>query len=71
MGISFVRFNRRESLFVSDFDRKDVAHLGALKKITNLAGAVEIAATTAENLAISMHSVVHTTFHFFKEVVLG
>ena len=58
MGISFVHFNRRENRrLLAIFDRKEIAHLGALKIARFCGGAAKIAAATAENRMILVHSV--------------
>ena len=57
MGISFSPFNRRENRrSLASFDRKEIAHLGASKIARFCGGAVKIAAATAENRAILVHS---------------
>ena len=57
MGIKFAPFSRREnrrSLAISFAE--EIAHLGALKIARFCGGAVPIAAATAENRAILVHS---------------
>ena len=57
MGIKFVPFNRRESRrSPAIFFAEEIAHLGALKIARFCGGAVKIAAATAENRAILVHS---------------
>ena len=57
MGISFVRFYCRENRrSLASFDRKEIAHLGAIKTARCCGGAVKNAAATAENRAILVHS---------------
>ena len=57
MGIKFVPFNRRENRrSLAIFFAKEIAHLGALKIARFCGGAVKIAAATAENRAILVHS---------------
>ena len=56
MGISLAHFNRRENRrSLAILDRKEIAHLGAVKIARFCGGAVKIAAT-AENHAILVHS---------------
>ena len=58
MGIKFVPFNRRENRrSLAIFFAEEIAHLGALKIARFCGGAVKIAAATAENRAILVHSV--------------
>ena len=57
MGIKFVPFNRRENRrSLAIFFAEEIAHLGALKIARFCGGAVKIAAATAENRAILVHS---------------
>ena len=58
MGIKFVHFNRRENRrSLAIFFAEEIAHLGALKIARFCGGAVKkIAAATAENRAILVHS---------------
>ena len=57
MGISFFRFNCRENRrALAIFDRKEIAQLGALTIARCCGGAVQIAAETAENRVILVHS---------------
>ena len=57
MGIKFVPFNRRENRgSQAIFFAEEIAHLGALKIARFYGGAVKIAAATAENRAILVHS---------------
>ena len=57
MGIKFVPFNRRENRrSLAIFFAEEIAHLGALKIARFCRGAVKIAAATAENRAILVHS---------------
>ena len=59
VGIKFVPSNRREnrrSLALFFFFAEEIAHLGALKIARFYGGAVKIAAATAENRAILVHS---------------
>ena len=57
VGIKFVPFNRRENRrSLAIFFAKEIAHLGALKIARFCGGAVKIAAATAENRAILVHS---------------
>ena len=59
MGIKFVPFHRRENRrSLAIFFAEEIAHLGALKIARFCGGAVKIAAATAENRAILVHSVV-------------
>ena len=58
MGIRFLRFCRRENRrSLASFDRKEIAHLGAIR-IAQFCGGerLKIAAATAENRAILVHS---------------
>ena len=58
VGIKFVPFNRRENRrSLAIFFAVEIAHLGALKIARFCGGAVKIAAATAENRAILVHSV--------------
>ena len=58
VGIKFVPFNRRENRrSLAIFFAEEIAHLGALKIAPFCGGAVKIAAATAENRAILVHSV--------------
>ena len=58
MGIKFFPFNRRENRrSLAIFFAEEIAHLGALKIARFCGGAVKIAAATAENRAILVHSV--------------
>ena len=58
VGIKFVPFNRRENRrSLAIFFAEEIAHLGALKNARFCGGAVKIAAATAENRAILVHSV--------------
>ena len=57
MGIKFVPFNRRENCrSLAIFFAEQIAHVGALKIARFCGGAVKIAAATAENRAILVHS---------------
>ena len=57
MGVKFVPFNRRENRrSLAIFFAEEIAHLGALKIARFYGGAVKIAAATAENRAILVHS---------------
>ena len=57
MGIKFVPFNRRENRrSLAIFFAEEIAHLGALEIARFCGGAVKIAAATAENRAILVHS---------------
>ena len=57
VGIKFVPFNRRENRrSLAIFFAEEIAHLGALKIARFCEGAVKIAAATAENRAILVHS---------------
>ena len=57
MGISFVGFYCRENrCSLASFDRKEIAHLEAIEIARCCGGAVKIAAATAENRAILVHS---------------
>ena len=57
VGIKFVPFNRRENRrSLAIFFAEEIAHLGALKIARFCGGAVKIAAATAENRAILVHS---------------
>ena len=57
MGIKLVPFNRRENRrSLAIFFAEEIAHLGALKIARFCGGAVKIAAATAENRAILVHS---------------
>ena len=57
VGIKIVPFNRRENRrSLAIFFAKEIAHLGALKIARFCGGAVKIAAATAENRAILVHS---------------
>ena len=57
VGIKLVPFNRRENRrSLAIFFAKEIAHLGALKIARFSGGAVKIAAATAENRAILVHS---------------
>ena len=57
VGMKFVPFNRRENRrSLAIFFAEEIAHLGALKIARFCGGAVKIAAATAENRAILVHS---------------
>ena len=57
VGIKFVPFNRRENRrSLAIFFAEEIAHVGALKIARFCGGAVKIAAATAENRAILVHS---------------
>ena len=57
MGIKFVPFNRRENRrSLAIFFAEEIAHLGALNIARFCGGAVKIAAATAENRAVLVHS---------------
>ena len=57
MGIKFLLFNRRENRrSLAIFFAEEIGHLGALKIARFCGGAVKIAAATAENRAILVHS---------------
>ena len=57
VGIQFVPFNRRENRrSLAIFFAEEIAHLGASKIARFCGGAVKIAAATAENRAILVHS---------------
>ena len=57
VGIKFVPFNRRENRrSLTIFFAEQIAPLGALKIARSCGGAVKIAAATAENRAILVHS---------------
>ena len=57
MGIKFVPFNRRENRrSLAIFFAEEIGHVGALKIARFCGGAVKIAAATAENRAILVHS---------------
>ena len=61
VGIKFVPFNRRENrCSLAIFFAEQMAHLGALNIARFCGGAVKIAAATAENRAILVHSEPHT-----------
>ena len=63
MGIKFVPFNRRENhRSLAIFFAEEIAHLGALEIARFCGGAVKIAAATAENRAILVHSVLRVDF---------
>ena len=60
MGIKVLLFNRRENRrSLAIFFAEEIAHLGALKIARFCGGAVKIAAATAENRAILVHSGPH------------
>ena len=60
VGIKFVPFNRRENRrSLAIFFAEEIAHLGASKIARFCGGAVKIAAATAENRAILVHSELH------------
>ena len=62
VGIKFVPFNRRENRrSLAIFFAEEIAHLGALKIARFCGGAVKIAAETAENRAILVHSDPHAS----------
>ena len=57
VGIKFIPFNRRENRrSLAILFAEEIAHLGALKIARFCGGAVKIAAATAENRAILVHS---------------
>ena len=57
VGIKFVPFNHRENRrSLAIVFAEEIAHLGALKIARFCGGAVKIAAATAENRAILVHS---------------
>ena len=57
VGIKFVPFTRRENRrSLASFFAEEIAHVGALKIARFCGGAVKIAAATAENRAILVHS---------------
>ena len=57
MGIKFGPLNRRENRrSLAIFFAEEIAHLGALKIARFCGGAVKIAAATAEDRAILVHS---------------
>ena len=57
MGIKFLPFPRRENRrSLAIFFAEEIAHVGALKIARFCGGAVKIAAATAENRAILVHS---------------
>ena len=57
MGIEFVPLNRRENCCsLAIIFAEQIAHVGALKIARFCGGAVKIAAATAENRAILVHS---------------
>ena len=59
VGIKSVPFNRRENRrSLAIFFAEEIAHVGALKIARFCGGAVKIAAATAENRAILVHSAV-------------
>ena len=60
MRIYFVRYNRRDNRrSLAIFDRKEIAHLEALKIARSYGGAARIAAAIAENRAMLVHSGPH------------
>ena len=63
--IIFTRFHRRKNRgSLAIFFAEEIAHLGGSKSRAILSGAVKIAAATAENRAILVHSVQRTFTKF-------
>ena len=66
VGIKSVPFNRRENRrLLAIFFAEEIAHLGALKIARFCGGAVKIAAATAENRAILVHSALKSNHPFW------
>ena len=69
MGTNFSHFLRRRNRgSLAIFFAEEIAHLGASKKIAIFGGAVKIAAATAENRAILVHSGLKSVRYLSKPV---